>query len=204
MCKPSPREKVVKNSLRLFVFFDYLEIQPSANYATLLKDESFPNISSDDDLNRINSKIVELSKIHNKMLVATGSVRYLDSRDSICRDIIKRFHGKENDDIRSSQFLRTTDEMLAAFDYLEDEIVYEAVVTNPNRIADSIELLHLIPNGFHIPVLADANESLKREAHQRAYEIYGHKLPEIVQNRLAEELAIIVEHDYSSLYLRNH
>lgn len=195
------QRKSIDELAEIVHFYDYLEIQPSTNYVGLLKDRNFPNITSDEDLKGINRKIAELSKMLDKMLVATGGVCYLNPMDSISRHIIRKVNGKENDDVRSSRFLRTTDKMLKAFGYLDDETAYKAVVVNPNRIAESVESLNPISNERHFPVFSGADEVLKNAAYQKAHELYGYNLPEIVRDRLGKELAIIVEHGCSSLYL---
>ena len=52
-----------------------------------------------------------------------------------------------------------------------------------------------------ISVFPNADETLKNKAYEKAHKLYGHKLPAIVQNRLDEELKIIIQQGYSSLFL---
>lgn len=50
-------------------------------------------------------------------------------------------------------------------------------------------------------ILPNADEILKNAAYEKAHGLYGHKLPVIVQSRLDDELKIIIQHGYSSLFL---
>ena len=75
--------------------------------------------------------MAELAKKLGKMLVATCDVHFLNPEDSIYRAIIQKGKGFKDADQQPPIYLRTTEEMLAEFQYLGEEAAYEAVVTNP-------------------------------------------------------------------------
>ena len=193
--------KTNEELLQIADFYDYLEIQPSANYSSLLTNEQFPDVSSNEDLRDINQRIVDISKKLNKMVVATGDVHYLNSMDAMSLNIIQHAIGNKQYESRASRYLRTTDEMIASFDYLGSQIAYEAVVVNANRISDMVENINPILDESYLPVFLNADEEIKRFSFKEANAIYGQKIPRVVQNRMEEELSIIVGHGYSSLYL---
>lgn len=187
--------------LQIAGFYDYLEIQPSTNYSLLLTNEQFPDISSDEDLRSINRRIVDISKKINKMVVATGDVRYLNSMDATSLNIIRHEVGNKQHEIRASRYLRTTDEMLTNFDYLGSQTAYEAVVVNSNHISDMIDNITPVTGESYLPLLPNADEAIKKNSYEKAHTMYGQKISYIVRKRMEDELSIITKHGYFSLYL---
>ena len=185
-------------------FYDYLEIQPVGNCASPMQDGDFSTIRTDEDLRNINRKIAELAKKTGKPLVAAGNAHFLNPEDSIFRTILRAGEGYENAENQPPLYLRTTDEMLEEFDYLGKELAYEAVVTNPRRIADMVGRLKPIPDTMHLPKIPGADETVREMAYQRAHQWYGEKLPDVVKARLDWELASIIGHGFSVLYLIAH
>ncbi len=192
-----PEEKL----LEIADFYDYLEIQPIHNNDFLKRSEKFPNITSDEDLVNINLKVAELAKKLGKMLVATCDVHFLNPEDSIYRAILMKGKGFDDAEMQPPLYLRTTEEMLAEFDYLGEEAAYEAVVTNPRKISDMIERFKPIPDDLYSPMIPGADEEIKSMSYNRAKSMYGENLPEIVEARLQQELKPIIGHGFSVLYL---
>lgn len=190
--------------LRIASFYDYLEIQPIGNNEFLVRSESFPNIKDDDDLIKINLKVAELAKKLGKMLIATCDVHFLNPEDQIYRAILMKGKGFEDADYQPPLFLRTTEEMLAEFSYLGEKEAYEAVVTNPRKIADSVEKFKPIPDELYSPMIPGADEEITRMTYDKAHKLYGDNLPEVVQARIDQELKPIIAHGFSVLYLIAH
>ena len=95
--------------------YDYLEIQPLGNNEFLIRDGV---VKSRDELIEINKKIIELGDYYKKPVVATCDVHFLDPHDSIYRAILMAGQGYSEPDLQPPLYLRTTEEMLAEFDYL--------------------------------------------------------------------------------------
>lgn len=190
--------------LEIASFYDYLEIQPIENNAYLVRSELFPNVNTAEDLRNINRKVAEIAKKLNKLLVATCDPHFLNPKDAICRTVVMASAGFEDAELQPPLYLWTTDEMLKEFDYLGEEIAYEAVVTNPCRIAEMVERVQPLPDGVYKPTLPNAENELKELSYQRAHQWYGKMLPDIVQERLEKELSTIVAHGFSTLYLIAH
>ena len=97
-------------------------------------------------------------------------------------------------------YFRTTEEMLGEFEYLGKELAYEVVVVNSNKIAEEIEVLKPVPDGKFPPRIDGAEEILRKICSDRVHEIYGEKLPEIVEQRLERELNSIIGNGYTVMY----
>lgn len=182
-------------------FYDYLEIQPIHNNDFLVRSEDFPNITTDEDLININLKVAELAKKLNKPLVATTDAHFLNPEDSICRAVLMHSKGYEDADKQPPLYLRTTDEMFDEFQYLDKETAYEAIVTNPNKIADSVEFLKPIPDGLYSPQVPGAEEEIRNTSYAKAKRLYGENLPALVEARLEQELKPIIAHGFAGLYM---
>ena len=180
-------------------FYDYLEIQPIQNNAFLVRSENFPNVTGDEDLRNINRKVAALAKKLGKPLVATTDAHFLEPNDAICRAVLMgSFADAEN---QPPLYLRTTDEMFAEFDYLDRATAYEAIVTNPNKIAESVEVLKPIPDGTYSPQVPGAEEEIREISYTKARRLYGENLPAIVEARLEQELKPIIGHGFAGLYM---
>lgn len=190
--------------LRIASFYDYLEIQPIGNNAFLKRSDEFPDIQTDEDLKTINLKVADLAKKLDKMLIATCDVHFLNPEDSIYRAVIMKGNGFSDADQQPPLYLRTTEEMLAEFDYLGEEEAYAAVVTNPRKISEMVEKFKPIPDELYSPKIPGADEEITNMAYAKAHDMYGEVLPKIVQDRIDLELKPIIAHGFSVLYLIAH
>lgn len=193
--------KVDKDSLvEIASFYDYLEIQPISNNEYLIRNNT---VESKDDLINFNKQVINLGDILNKPVVATGDVHFLEKDDSIYRAILMKSKGFI-DVVQPDLFYRTTDEMLAEFEYLSKEKAYEVVVTNPRAIADRVESVRPVPVGLFTPKIEGAEEQVKEITYKTAHKLYGEELPEIVKSRIEKELNSIISHGFAVLYLIAH
>ena len=79
---------------------------------------------------------------------------------------------------------RTTDEMLDCFSFLGKEKAKEIVVSNSQKIADSIDEIIPIKDQLYTPNMEGANEEVTRLSYDEAKRLYGEQLPELVEKRL--------------------
>ena len=191
-CDPEERIREIAS------YYDYLEIQPLGNNAFMLRDGTF---SSMKDLEDVNKKIVELGDELGKLTVATCDVHFMDPQDEIYRRILMAGQGFSDADNQAPLYLRTTEEMLNEFLYLGRNKAYEVVVTNTNKISDMCEAICPISKEKCPPVIEGAEEEIETICTNRAKELYGDPLPEIVAARLKRELDSIIKNGFSTLYI---
>ncbi|HBC95161.1 MAG TPA: hypothetical protein DC034_00005, partial [Clostridium sp.] len=98
-------------------------------------------------------------------------------------------------------YFKTTNEMLDEFDYLGKDIAREVVIKNPNKISNMVEDIIPIPEGTYPPVIDGADTELREITHNKAFEIYGDPLPDIVKERLDRELNSIIKNGYAVMYI---
>lgn len=185
---------------RIANFYDYYEIQPTGNNMFLLDKESAP-VKTVEDLEDVNRKIVELGRQMGKPVVATCDVHFLDPEDSIYRGIIMAGQGFADADRQAPLYFRTTEEMLQEFQYLGSDTAREVVITNTNKIADMIEKISPVRPDKQPPIIENSDETLKNICYEKAHEIYGPKLPDIVVERLERELNSIITNGFAVMYI---
>ncbi|AZV57905.1 DNA polymerase III subunit alpha [Clostridium sp. AWRP] len=178
--------------------YDYLEIQPLGNNDYLVTTEQVPG---KEYLEEINKKIVALGEKLNKLVVATGDVHFMDPEDEIYRRILEAGQGFKDADNQAPLYLKTTEEMLEEFSYLGKEKAYEVVVTNTNKISDMCEPISPISPEKCPPHIDGCEQTIKDIAYEKAHELYGDPLPEIVQSRLDRELESIIKNGFSVMYI---
>ena len=186
---------------RLVNFYDYLEIQPLGNNAFMIESERVSSINSMEDIRNINRRIVELGEEYGKPVVATCDVHFLDPEDEVYRRIIMAGKGFEDADNQAPLYLRTTEEMLAEFEYLGSDKAEEVVITNTNKIADRIDVMAPVRPDKCPPVIPDSDKTLTDICYRRAHELYGDELPKIVEERLEKELHSIISNGFAVMYI---
>ena len=185
-------------------YYDYLEIQPTGNNNYLIRDNRFPEITTVEDLQAINKKILALADELGKMTVATCDVHFLNPEDAIARKILQVGMGYP-DEPQPPLFLRTTEEMLEEFSYL-GERAKEVVIDNPVAIADQVEVVKPVPDDdqLYAPTIPGAKQKVESMSYAQAHAWYGPQLPQIVEDRLKLELKSIIGNGFSVLYYIAH
>lgn len=192
-------------------FYDYIEIQPLENYSYLVDMGELDQ----EEVIRYVKDIVECADELGIPVCATGDVHYLSPREKIFRDVYISAKGlggashplnpysraKRPRFENPNQHYRTTKEMLDAMNFLGEEKALEVTITNTNLIADMCESLVPLPNDhLYTPTIENCEETLRKMCYDKAHELYGDPLPELIEQRLETELNGIIGNGYSVIY----
>lgn len=199
------RSKEGEELTNIINFYDYVEVQPPEVYGHLLQLGDFKN---ENELKNHIEKVIRATKEAGKIIVATGDVHHFTREDKIYREIIVNQkvpgggrHPLSKKDIKTipSQHYRTTKEMLEDFAFLKEDLAYEIVVENTNKICDRVEEVEVIPDTGGTPfsprVKSDDGESyldcprvVTDLVYSKASQWYGEVLPFAIEERIATEL----------------
>ncbi|MBO5034576.1 MAG: PolC-type DNA polymerase III [Oscillospiraceae bacterium] len=189
---------------RIASWYDFLEIQPLCNNAFMLRPEKKtgrPQAENEEELKEFNRTIVALGKELDKPVCATGDVHFLDPKDELYRHILLDSKGFEDCDQPLPIYFKTTDEMLEEFSYLGKEDCHKVVIEDPNLIADMCERIKPLPKGLFAPKLENSAQELEKLVYDKAHELYGEELPQVVQDRIDLELPGIIMRKYDVIYM---
>lgn len=184
--------------LEIASYYDYLEIQPLCNNAFLVRKGE---VASEEVIKEHNKTIYKIGKTLGKPVVATCDAHYIDPQDDVYRRVLLNAEGFDDANCEHKLYFRTTEEMLAEFDYLGEKAAREVVIENPNLIADMVEDIRPIPKGNYPPRIEGSDDDLRNITRSKAREIYGDPLPEYVHERLEKELDSIIKNGYSIMYI---
>ncbi len=199
------RSKEGEELTNIINFYDYVEVQPPEVYNHLIQTGDF---ADEQELENHIKKIIDATKEAGKIIVATGDVHHFERSDRIYREIIVNQkvpgggrHPLAKSSIKEipSQHYRTTREMLDDFAFLGDELAYEIVVTNTNKVLDMVDEIEVIIDTGGIPfsprVKSDDGESyldcprvVTDLVYEKAASWYGDPLPHNIEERIAKEL----------------
>ncbi len=184
--------------LEIAKFYDYLEVQPLGNNEFLL---AKGEVDSWQELEEINKKIYQLGQKAGIPVIAAGDVHFLNPEDAVYRQILKEGQGFDDADQQPPLYYRTTTEMLDEFSYFEEQVAKELVIDNPNQIAAEIDELKPMPDGLYTPEIEGADKEIREMAYQKAKNLYGDPIPELVEKRLERELKSIIDNGFAVIYL---
>ncbi len=187
--------------IKCMEFYDYIEVQPPSNYTHLVARH---DINSMEEVKYAIEKIVKCAKSAGKIIVATSDAHTLNKEDKIYREIIvhqnvpgkgrhplARYLNLEGYNTIPDQYFRTTDEMLEEFSFLGDDLAYEIVVVNTNKIADLCGEYEVIIDTGGIPFSPKIDKSIETVidlVYSKAESWYGNPLPINIEERIAKEL----------------
>ncbi len=149
--------------------------------------------------------MVKLAEELDKPIVASGDVHFMNKEDAIYRKILIHSQGGANPLNRLKNLpdahFRTTDEMLDEFAFLGPELAKKVVVDDPNKVAAMCDEITPVKDKLYTPKMPGAEDDIRNLTMNKAHELYGDPLPEIVQARLDKELKSVIGNGFSVIYL---
>ena len=183
---------------RIISLYDYIEVMPIDNNRFMIDKGE---VEDEEELRELNKRLIEVAKKFGKIPVATGDVHFIDKHEAVFRKVLKYSQGFKVDEEETYLHFRTTDEMLEEFKYLGEDLAYEVVVENTNKVADMVEKVLPIPNETFPPRIEGSDKELRDMCNAKAERIYGSPLPDVVRKRLDRELNSIINNGYAVMYI---
>lgn len=200
--------------LKTMAFYDYIEIQPLANYTTAILLSSLPSVER---LKKVQQRIIKMAKYLNIPILASSDCHYCKPEEKIFRDIYITSQGVggvthplyiRDDQLRKNnanpdQHLRLTNEMMEDFKWLNDpHLIADLVIHTPNKLFADIQEIEPVPKGTYPPIIEGSDDKLRDLCQKTAYERYAFKgkIPELVQQRLDFELDNIISNGFGVHY----
>ena len=203
--------KGVDEAVKTATYYDFIEVMPPALYLPMIAKEQFKDIG---EIEEVIHQLIEVGQKAGLPVLATGNVHYLDPEEEIYREIIVRSLGQgaminrtighgENAQpapLPKAHF-RTTNEMLDEFAFLGEQLAREIVITNPNAMLERFEDVEVVKGDLYTPYIENAEETVAELTYQKAFEIYGNPLPDIIDLRIEKELTSILGNGFAVIYL---
>ena len=183
---------------RIISLYDYIEVMPIDNNRFMIDKGE---VEDEEELRELNKRLIEVAKKFGKIPVATGDVHFIDKHEAVFRKVLKYSQGFKVDEEETYLHFRTTDEMLEEFKYLGEDLAYEVVVENTNKVADMVEKVLPIPDETFPPRIKGSDKELRDMCNAKAERIYGSPLPDVVRKRLDRELNSIINNGYAVMYI---
>ncbi|WP_438466243.1 PolC-type DNA polymerase III [Streptococcus pluranimalium] len=203
--------KGIDAAVEVAKYYDFIEIMPPALYAPLLAQGT---IKDETGIQEAIQDLIEVGRRLDKPVLATGNVHYIEPEEEIYREIIVRSLGQGamiNRTIGRGEgampaplpkaHFRTTNEMLDEFAFLGKELAYELVVTNTQEFAERFDHIEVVKGDLYTPYIDKAEETVAELTYQKAFEVYGNPLPDIIDLRIEKELSSILGNGFAVIYL---
>lgn len=198
-------------------YYDYIEIMPKSQYYELL---STSTLRDERELEEMLLRLMRLSKEVGVLCVAVGNTHFLDRHEYIYKKILNSSQMaparlQMNETKYKGQFFRTTQEMLEEFSFIVDQNERKNIVIfNTHQIAHQIDDITIVKKELYTPnldgekidgaIIPSIDDRTREMTYERAHELYGEKLPKIVEDRLEKELQSIIGHGFAVIYFISH
>jgi len=177
------------------------QVAEKADYIELLSPEYLVENSPVNELEiarEITAYLLKIAGEIKKPVIAISDAHYLEKEEKVFREVL--VHQKGNRQENGAAHLLTTEEMLNQFAFLGEDKARELVIENPASLEKEILSLSPVPDGLYPPHVPGAEDKVKNRTMEKARELYGKKLPDLVQKRIDKELNSIIGQGFAPIY----
>lgn len=160
--------------------YDYVEVLPAF---ALVEDEN----TSLSEWQEKTIELISFAERNGLKAVAVSDAYTYVKEDEFVRKVLAF---SDSNEPHSERFL-STDEMMDAFDFIENEDAYKLVVSNSNQIANDCNQVRSTLGKKEYPILDNMDKRLHDICYSKAHEIYGENLPKGINERIQWELEAI-------------
>ena len=194
-------------------FYDYLEVNSPKCSRYLWLNERMTK----EQLEELTKQIIQEAKLLKIPVLAGHNVHYCQFEQKILKEVLvanEGMNGVRHPLYREAtldgqedrfaylpeQHLRTREEIIQEWSFLQNvNLIEELVFINPQKIVKQIEEINIFPDSIQYPDFSQNAEELTKVYQKKAQELFGEKLPAIVQERMEKEWKIIRK-DYLLIY----
>ncbi len=210
---------------QLIKYYDYIEIHPIKQYSELISNGTF---KSEDDIKKMHVDLIKIANAVETKVIASSNAHFINPDLHKIKEVllgkdlrankvkkdkgtgedifpdIQKFKNlvQEKTDKFQSQYYHTTEEMLDAFEHIDNK--EEIVITNPNDLNSQIEEVQIISKELFTPEIDGVEKKLTNMVYEHAKNIYSDNLPKIVEDRLKKEVNSITKYGFSVIYYISH
>lgn len=181
-------------------YYDFIEIQPTANYQPMIESAL---ISDQTKLQEILEEMIAIGDELGKPVVVTGDVKYTNPEDKIYRNILIATQpgNPQNRTALPDNYFKTTQELLDDFAFVGDETAKRIVIENTHLISDMLDDIEPLKSGSYPPNIPGAGDELTEKTYRTAKAWYGDPIPPEIQARIDQELKAIIGNGFAPHYM---
>ncbi|WNE41953.1 MAG: DNA polymerase III PolC-type [Mycoplasmataceae bacterium] len=194
-------------------FYDYLEVRGLDCFSHFLATQRI----DEDELKSVLFSIIKAAKKIGIKVVATNNVHYCTKNQKKLKEIIVANEGmngsrhslyyyatseflEDGFDHLPEQHLRSKDEIIDNWKFLQDEkLIEEIVFINPDKILKKISDVKIFEKHIGYPSSRDNETELMKACHEKLNKMFNNHIPSFVNERVKREWKTIKK-DYLAVY----
>ncbi|WP_273949593.1 PolC-type DNA polymerase III [Leuconostoc mesenteroides] len=193
-------EKGIQEAEKKAAYYDFIEIQPTANYQPMIESGL---IATEEKLQSILKDMVAIGDKLKKPVVVTEDVKYTNPEDKIYRNILIATQpgNPQNRTALPDLNFKTTQELLDDYAFMGADLAKKLVIDNTHLVANMLEDIEPLKSGSYPPNIPGAGDELTERTYRTAKQWYGEPIPKEIQARIDQELKAIIGNGFAPHYI---